>query len=78
LGPATIDADKGYGTHDFVATCDERRSARCPGHRGSSRLGDRWPHDAPPGYGISQRIRERVEEIFAYSIVRMPRVAPAL
>jgi hypothetical protein len=75
LGPATIDADKGYPRLRRGVMTVVPRVAQVIGVHRNSAIDAR--NDAPPGYGISQRIRERVEEIFAENLVRMLRVAPA-
>lgn len=61
----TVGADKAYDTADFTASL---RSMLATPHvaqksRGSSIDGRTTRH---PGYGISQRIRKRVEEIFGW------------
>jgi IS5 family transposase len=68
-GPATVGADKGYDTHDFVAECRAinvvPHIARIVNeHRGSAIDARTTRH---PGYAISQRIRKRVEEIFGWA-----------
>src|SRR5688572_1629450 len=68
-GPATVGADKGYDTHDFIAEC---RAMNVVPHvaqlineyRGSAIDARTTRH---PGYSISQRIRKRVEEIFGWA-----------
>jgi transposase len=68
-GPATVGADKGYDTRDFVAEC---RAMNVVPHvaqlineyRGSAIDARTTRH---PGYGVSQRIRKRVEEIFGWA-----------
>jgi len=64
----TLGADKAYDTRDFVEQCRTRnvtphvaqnRNAR----RRSAIDGRTTRH---PGYGVSQRIRKRVEEIFGW------------
>jgi IS5 family transposase len=66
--PITLGADKAYDTRDFVEQCRTRnvtphvaqnRNAR----RRSAIDGRTTRH---PGYGVSQRIRKRVEEIFGW------------
>lgn len=68
-GPATIGADKGYDTHDFVAECRAMNvvphiAQVITAHRGSAIDSRTTRH---PGYAISQRIRKRVEEIFGWA-----------
>jgi transposase len=68
-GAATVGADKGYDTHDFVAECRSMNVvphvARVINeHRGSA-IDERTTRH--PGYAISQRIRKRVEEIFGWA-----------
>jgi hypothetical protein len=62
----TLGADKGYDTRDFVAACRERnvtpRVAQTVTKRRRSRIDARTA--AQSGYGVSQRIRKHVEEIF--------------
>ena len=64
--PATIGADKGYDTHDFVAECRAMNVvphvAQIINERRGSAIDARTTRH--PGYAISQRIRKRVEEIF--------------
>jgi IS5 family transposase len=61
----TVAADKGYDTRDFVAALRERdvtphvaRKARY------SALDDRTTRH--PGYAVSQRKRQRIEEVFGW------------
>jgi transposase len=65
---ATLGADKGYDTQDFVARCRERRVTP---HVTQNTNGRRSAIDGRtirhPGYAISQRIRKRVEEIFGWT-----------
>ena len=68
-GPATVGADKGYDTHDFVAECRAMNvvphvAQVINEHRGSAIDGRTTRHT---GYAISQRIRKRVEEIFGWA-----------
>lgn len=68
-GPATVGADKGYDTHDFVAECRSMNvvphvAQVINEHRGSA-IDARTTRHA--GYPISQRIRKRVEEIFGWA-----------
>ena len=64
-GPATVGADKGYDTHDFIAECRSMNVAQLINeHRGSA-IDARTTRHA--GYAISQRIRKRVEEIFGWA-----------
>ena len=64
----TVGGDKGYDTREFVRECRERNvtphvssnEKRC----GGSALDDRTTRHA--GYGVSQRLRKRVEEIFGW------------
>lgn len=68
-GPATVGADKGYDTHDFVAECRSINvvphvAQVINEHRGSA-IDARTTRHA--GYAISQRIRKRVEEIFGWA-----------
>jgi transposase len=68
-GPATVGADKGYDTHDFVAECRAINvvphiAQVVTEHRGSAIDSRTTRH---PGYAVSQRIRKRVEEIFGWA-----------
>ncbi len=68
-GPATVGADKGYDTHDFIAECRAMNvvphvAQIINEHRGSAIDARTTRH---PGYAISQRIRKRVEEIFGWA-----------
>ncbi len=65
----TVGGDKGYDTKDFVEECGWRNvtphvAQNITEHRGSA-IDDRTTRH--PGYGISQRIRKRVEEIFGWT-----------
>ena len=66
-GRATLGADKGYDTRDFVASC--RRRQVTP-HVTQNTSGRRSAIDARTtrhsGYVISQRLRKRVEEVFGW------------
>lgn len=65
---ATLGADKGYDTRDFVAQCRDRHITP---HVAQNTTGRRSAIDGRttrhPGYAISQRIRKRVEEIFGWT-----------
>jgi transposase len=65
----TLGGDKGYDTKDFVEECGWRGvtphvAQNITEHRGSAIDGRTTRHR---GYGISQRIRKRVEEIFGWT-----------
>jgi len=64
----TLGADKAYDTRDFVADCRARHIAP---HVTQNTNGRRSAIDGRttrhPGYAISQRIRNRVEEIFGWT-----------
>ena len=64
----TVAADKKYDTHDFVAQARERKVtpqvAQNTERRGGSAIDGRTTRH--PGYATSQRIRQRVEEIFGW------------
>ena len=66
--PKTVGADKGYDTKGFVASMRQRgitpHVTAHTGRRGGSAVDGRTTRHA--GYGISQRIRKRVEEIFGW------------
>jgi transposase len=68
LGRATLGADKGYDTRDFVASCRQRQVTPHVAQNTSRR---RSAIDARTtrhrGYAISQRIRKRVEEVFGWA-----------
>lgn len=63
----TVGADKGYDTRDFVAAVRDLRGvphvAQNTTNRRSAINGRTTRH---PGYGISQRRRKRVEEVFGW------------
>jgi IS5 family transposase len=65
IRPRTLGADKGYDTKGFVAVLRGRKItphvAQNTERRGGSAIDGRTTRHA--GYGISQRIRKRVEEI---------------
>ena len=60
----TIGADKGYDTKDFVTRCRRLTVTPHVARRETSIVDGRTTRH--PGYQISQRIRKRVEEIFAW------------
>ena len=64
----TLGADKGYDTRDFVAACRARNItphvAMNEQFRRRSAIDERTRRH--PGYGVSQRVRKRVEEIFGW------------
>src|SRR5215216_4724909 len=64
----TLGADKAYDTRNFVADCREREVTP---HVTQNTSGRRSAIDGRttrhPGYAISQRIRQRVEEIFGWT-----------
>lgn len=60
----TVGADKNYDTFDFVAECREMNVTPHVACRLFSNLGRRITRH--PGYGLSQRVRKRVEEIFGW------------
>lgn len=68
--PITVGADRGYDSREFVATCRSHNATphvaqykRGEGRRGSAidARTTRWP-----GYGASQKVRKRIEEIFGW------------
>ena len=65
---ATLGADKGYDTREFVAQCRDRRVtphvAQNISGRRSAIEGRTTRH---PGYAVSQRLRKRVAEIFGWT-----------
>ena len=66
--PATVGADKGYDTRDFVAECRHLHvtphvAQNVKRNGGSAIDGRTIRHD---GYGISQRKRKRIEECFGW------------
>jgi hypothetical protein len=67
-GRATLGADRGYDSRDFVADCRERRVtphvAQNLSRRRSAVDGRTTRH---PGYAVSQRLRKRVEEVFGWA-----------
>lgn len=64
---ATLGADKGYDTKDFVAQC---RTLGITPHVAQNTTNRRSAIDARttrhPGYAISQRIRKQIEEVFGW------------
>lgn len=64
----TLGADKNYDTREFVASCRARQVTPHVAQNTSGRrsaIDERTTRHA--GYGISQRIRKRVEEIFGWT-----------
>ena len=62
----SLGADKGYHTRDFVRDCRDRHV--------TPHVADKAKHSmldgrttSHPGYGVSQRIRKPVEEIFGWA-----------
>ena len=66
-GRATLGADRGYDTQDFVADCRQRKVtphvAQNTSRRRSAIDGRTTRHS---GYVVSQRLRKRVEEVFGW------------
>jgi transposase len=66
--PATLGADKGYDTKDFVASCRERgvtpHVAKNEHARRSSAIDGRTTRH--PGYRASQILRRRIEQVFGW------------
>lgn len=66
-GRATLGADRGYDTRDFVADCRQRtvtpHVAQNTSRRRSAIDGRTTRH---AGYVVSQRLRKRVEEVFGW------------
>ena len=66
---ATLGADAGYDTADFVAACRERsitpHVAQTRAQRRRSAVDGRTTRHS--GYAVSQRLRKRVEEIFGWA-----------
>jgi hypothetical protein len=64
----TLGADKGYGTHNFVATCRALNItphvAQNNARPGGSALDARTTRQ--PGYVVSQWLRKRIEEAFGW------------
>jgi len=65
---ATVGADKGYDTRDFVEDCRRLgvtpHVAQATSQRRRSAIDGRTT--SPPGYGISQRCRKRIEEVWGW------------
>jgi len=65
--PITLGADKAYDAAEFVATCE---AAQVTPHIARNQLGRRSNIDddlaASEGYAMSQRVRKRIEEVFAW------------
>jgi hypothetical protein len=68
LQPKTLGGDKGYDKRGFVAMLRERKItphvSQNTERKGGSAIDGRTTRHA--GYGISQRIRKRVEEIYGW------------
>jgi hypothetical protein len=65
--PATLGADKGYDSADFV---EERREQAVTPHVAQNQNGRRSTIGRTPrhpGYAISQRIGKRIEEVFGWA-----------
>ncbi len=61
---ATIGADSAYNTKDFVADCRERGvTPHVAGKKRSAIDGRTTRH---PGYGASQKVRKRIEQVFGW------------
>ena len=60
----TVGADKGYDTADFVAECRALGVTPHVAQKQRSAIDRRTTHHQ--GYGVSQRLRKRVEEIFGW------------
>lgn len=65
---ATLGADKGYDTKDFIADCEDRgvtpHVARNQSGRRTSAVSDEIAHS--PTYAMSQVVRRRIEQIFGW------------
>jgi IS5 family transposase len=61
---ATVGADKGYDTLDFVTNCRMMNVTPHVARRQTSKVDGRTTRHA--GYQTSQRIRKRVEEVFGW------------
>ena len=65
---ATVGADRGYDTRDFVGRCRDAdvtpHVAQIDNQRRSSAIDRRTTRHR--GYAISQQIRKRIEQIFAW------------
>lgn len=68
FGRATLGADRGYDTSDFVTDCRQRQVTP---HVAQHTTGRRSAIDGRttrhPGYAVSQRRRKRVEEVFGWA-----------
>ncbi len=60
----TVGADKNYDTSDFVTECREMNVTPHVARRQGTHLDQRTVRQ--PGYQVSQRVRQRVEEIFGW------------
>jgi IS5 family transposase len=64
----TLAGDKGYDTHGFVESCRELKItphvAQNEARPGGSAIDARTTHH--PGYGLSQWVRKRIEEVFGW------------
>jgi IS5 family transposase len=66
-GRATLGADRGYDSRDFVAHCRERRVTPHVAQNLSRRSAVDGRTTRHPGYAVSQRLRKRVEEVFGWA-----------
>lgn len=63
--PATVGADKGYDCKRFVKDCRTQRITPHVAQKQHSAIDGRTTRH--PGYSASQRVRKRVEEVFAWA-----------
>ena len=63
-GRATVGADAGYDTRDFVAEMRENGVTLHAARRKNGAIDERTTRH--PGYEISQRVRKRIESIFGW------------
>jgi transposase len=62
---ATVGADKGYDCQEFVKQCRLRRITPHVAQKKHSAIDSRTTRH--PGYAASQRVRKRIEEVFAWA-----------
>jgi len=66
-GRATLGADRGYDTEDFVAECRQRKvTPHVAQHTSGRRSAIDGRTTRHAGYAVSQRRRKRVEEVFGW------------
>lgn len=64
VGRATLGADAGYDTKDFVVECRKRGVTPHVAQKKNSALDERTTRH--PGYKASQKVRKRIEQVFGW------------